>query len=168
MLVMVCVCGLAVHAQTRVPGKVVAITDGDTLTVLDPYSRQIKVRIVGIDAPERKQDYGNRSRQYLSDLVMSQTVFLDGNKTDRNGRLLAKVLLNGKDAGLELIKAGLAWHFKRYAYEQTPADRKIYAAAEDAARLAKLSLWAMPNPTPPWEFRKPQPVIPSVVAYPFP
>ncbi len=147
-------CSVSVCAQIRISAVVVGVTDGDTVTAIDSNNRQIKVRLAGIDAPESRQDFGTRSKQNLSDLVYGKPVVLEGDKTDRNGRLVAKILLNGVDVNLEQIKAGLAWHFKRYELEQSHADRKIYAAAERDARNNKLSIWSEPEPVAPWDFRR--------------
>lgn len=142
-----------VRGQGEISGKVVRITDGDTITVLDSSKTQIKVRLAGIDAPEKAQAFGQKSRQNLSSLVYGKTVTLVGNKTDRWGRKVAKVLVDGVDAGVQQIKDGLAWHFKRYEREQTNEDRKLYADAEIAARRSSTGLWSDKDPLPPWDFR---------------
>ncbi|MBL8309474.1 MAG: thermonuclease family protein [Burkholderiales bacterium] len=137
-----------------VTGLVVGVSDGDTITVLDESKTQHKIRLAGIDAPEKKQAFGQRSKEHLSDLVYRKTVTVEGNKTDRYGRTVGKVLVDGVDANLEQVKAGFAWHYKQYQREQKKADRALYSAAEDEAREAKRGLWRDPSPTPPWEFRK--------------
>ena len=138
----------------QVQGRVVGVADGDTVTVLDDRKVQHKVRLAGIDAPEQGMPYGQRSKQYLSNLVFGKTVTLEGDKVDRYGRTVAKVLLNGRDVNLAQIAAGMAWHYKKYEREQSPADRQSYAAAEAEARAAKLGLWRDAAPLPPWEFRR--------------
>jgi endonuclease YncB( thermonuclease family) len=109
--------GLAIYAlcaclaQAEIlRGKVVKIADGDTLTVLDKSNRQHKVRLIGIDAPERKQPFGTVSRQNLADLVFGKEVAVEWHKQDRYQRVLGKVLLDGQDVNLKQVKAGLAWH----------------------------------------------------------
>ncbi len=92
-------------------GKVVKITDGDTLYVLDATYQQHKIRLAGIDAPERKQAYGLASRKHLASIVAGQTVTIEYQKRDRYGRIVAKVLLDGIDVCLEQVKAGFAWHY---------------------------------------------------------
>ena len=141
------------YAETLV-GRVVRIADGDTVTVLDSSNKQRKIRLMGIDAPEKSQAYGTRSKQHLSDLVFDKQVTIYYNKQDKYGRTVGKILVNGIDANLEQVKSGLAWHYKRYEIEQTPEDRVRYADAEVDARNAKHGLWADRNPIPPWEFRK--------------
>ncbi|WP_254772745.1 thermonuclease family protein [Nitrosospira multiformis] len=110
-------------------GRVVKIADGDTVTILDESNRQHKVRLVGIDAPERKQPFGTVSRQHLADLVFGKTVVVKWQKRDRYQRILGKVLVDGQDVNLEQIKAGLAWHYKQYGKAQQLADRSRYGEA---------------------------------------
>lgn len=136
-----------------VVGKVVGVHDGDTATVLDADKRQWKIRFNGIDAPELKMDFGNKSKQNLSDMIFGKEVKVVYNKFDKYGRTVGTVFINGMDVNLEQIKAGLAWHYKKYEDEQTEQDRKTYAEAEIAARNAKKGLWQMPNPTAPWDYR---------------
>jgi endonuclease YncB( thermonuclease family) len=137
-----------------ITGRVVGVADGDTITVLDAGRQQHKIRLEGIDAPEKAQAFGQRSKQSLSDLVYGQAVVVDTHKTDRYGRHVGKVLLNGGDVNLEQVSRGLAWHYKAYAREQTDDDQVNYAAAEEGARNARRGLWRDSAPTPPWEWRK--------------
>lgn len=134
-------------------GTVLAISDGDTITVLDSSKMQRKIRLAGIDAPEKSQAFGKRSKQHLSDLVFGKTVTVDWNKTDKYGRTIGKVIVNGQDANLSQVQAGLAWHYKQYEHEQPASDRKSYAQAEVDARVRKVGLWGDATPTPPWDFR---------------
>lgn len=137
-----------------IEGRVVAVADGDTLTVPAANNRQTRVRLQGIDAPESRQAFGAVSKRNLSDLVFDRQVTVEYEKTDRYGRTLGKVIANGRDVNLEQIKAGLAWHYKHYQEEQTPEDRRVYSDAEAEARAAKRGLRADPAPTPPWDFRR--------------
>lgn len=141
------------YAET-LKGRVVGVSDGDTVTVLDGSKTQYKIRLMGIDAPEKKQPFGQRSKQLLSDLVFNKDVTVEYSKKDKYGRTVGKITVGGVDANLEQIKAGLAWHYKKYQNEQTADDRLIYAQAEEQARAKKLGLWAEPNPVPPWDWRK--------------
>lgn len=134
-------------------GKVVGISDGDTITVLDSGKTQYKVRLAGIDAPEKSQAFGDRSKQYLSDQVFGKTVTVDWNKTDKYGRTIGKVIVNGQDANLRQVQAGLAWHYKQYEKEQSASDRNSYAQAESDARTRHIGLWHDATPIPPWDFR---------------
>lgn len=144
-----------VCAET-VTGRVVAVADGDTVTVLDSTNTQWKIRLSGIDAPEKKMPYGQRSKQSLSDMVFNKVVTVEYSKRDKYGRTVGKVLVDGVDANLEQIKAGLAWHYKKYEKEQPIEDRLTYAEEEEKARVAKKGLWADANPVPPWDWRKQQ------------
>jgi endonuclease YncB( thermonuclease family) len=144
---------LACQAAT-IEGLVVAVADGDTVTVLDADKVQHKIRLAGIDAPEKKQDFGQRSKQSLSDLVFSKTVAVETDKKDRYGREIGKVLVNGVDANLEQVQRGFAWHYKAYEREQSANDRKLYDFAESEARAAKSGLWRDAEPVPPWDYRK--------------
>jgi micrococcal nuclease len=134
-------------------GKVVGVSDGDTITVLDTNKIQHKIRLAGIDAPEKKQPFGDRSKQHLSDLVFAKTVTVEWDKTDKYGRTIGKVTADGTDANLEQIRSGFAWHYKQYQGEQSPTDRSVYSAAEIEARSRRSGLWRDPKPIPPWDFR---------------
>jgi len=135
-------------------GMVVSIADGDTVTVLDGANQQHKVRLAGIDAPEKAQAFGNVSRQHLAQLVFQKRVTIEFEKLDRYRREVGKILLAGRDINLQQIEAGLAWHYKKYQSEQPLADRPTYSAAESYAATERRGLWRDPSPTPPWEFRK--------------
>ena len=137
-------------------GEVVGIADGDTLTLLDATKTQHKIRLAGIDAPEKRQPFGDRSKQSLAAMVFRKQVTVDWTKHDRYGRIIGKVLVGGEDACLAQVRAGLAWHYKAYEREQSHADRDRYAQAEVEARRGRRGLWRDPSPTPPWEFRHPR------------
>ena len=134
-------------------GRVVGVADGDTLTVLDALKHQHKIRLSGIDAPEGGQAFGQRSKQALSDCAFGKQVTVDGDKLDRYGRTIGKVMVGNIDCNLRQAELGMAWHFKKYASERPPTENKRYAAAEDAARAAKRGLWADTRAMPPWEWR---------------
>lgn len=136
-----------------IDGLVVGVADGDTITVLDADKVQHKIRLAGIDAPEKKQPFGKRSKQSLSDLVFAKTVTVETNKVDKYRRNVGKVLVDGVDANLVQVQRGFAWHYKAYESEQPAIDRKVYAEAENEARAAKMGLWSDAGPVPPWEFR---------------
>lgn len=136
-----------------VSGKVVRVADGDTITVLDAQMQQHKIRLAGIDAPERRQAFGQRSREFLATLVAAQQVEVETEKTDKYGRSVGKVLLQGRDVNLAVVAAGLAWHYKEYESEQSPADRLLYSNAEQEARDLRKGLWVDPAPEAPWDWR---------------
>jgi len=135
-------------------GRIVAIADGDTVTLLDASKQQHKIRLSGIDAPERKQAFGTVSRQHLAGLVFGKTVSADCPKTDRYGRWICKIEVDGIDTNLTQVAVGMAWHYKAYQRDQRPEDRARYALAEERAQEEKRGLWADRSPLAPWEFRK--------------
>lgn len=114
---------LHAHAET-LTGRTVGVSDGDTITVLDLTNTQHKIRLAGIDAPEKSQPFGQRSKESLSELVFGRTVTVETDKVDRYRRKVGKVRTpEGMDANLEQVRRGLAWHYKEYEQEQTEADR---------------------------------------------
>ena len=148
---------LLVHgvcAET-IQGKVIRIAEGDTLTIFDSSTkRELKIRLAGIDAPEREQPHFETSRQNLAGLAYGKVVTVKWHKRDRYGRLVGTVTADWADVGLAQVRAGHAWWFQRYANEQTPFDRSRYETAEREAKLDKRGLWKTGKPTPPWEWRK--------------
>ena len=121
------------HADS-LDGKVVRILDGDTVEVLDARKRTHRVRLAGIDAPESKQPFGAKAKRALSSRVGGKTLTVDWHKRDRYDRLVGKLMLDGADVNLALVRAGYAWWYREYAGEQSPSDRRLYEAAEKAAR----------------------------------
>ena len=132
----------------------IAIADGDTVTVLDSEGQRRKIRLAGIDAPESRQAYGQRSRSSLQDLLAGRQVQVTYDKADRYGRLVGKIELEGRDINLEQLRRGLAWHYKKYEAEQSPGDRQLYAHAQQEAQAARLGLWRDSQPLPPWDYRQ--------------
>ncbi len=149
-------------------GKVVKVADGDTVTILDDTGKKHRIRLAGIDAPEKNQSYGDVSTQSLVELVSSKTVTIEFEKHDRYKRIVGKVLVDPPgevfcmaidcvkkiDAGLEQVKAGLAWHYKKYQGEQGEEDREAYSVAESVARKKQLGLWKGGEKIPPWVWRR--------------
>ena len=135
-------------------GTVVGVADGDTLTLLDSSKTQHRIRLDGIDAPERTQPYGQRARQSLAALAHGRAARADCPKVDRYGRSVCRVVVDGVDIGLEQIRRGYAWHYVKYAPEQRASDRALYARAESDARLAHAGLWSFSDPVPPWDYRR--------------
>jgi endonuclease YncB( thermonuclease family) len=145
-----CVLGLLAAEPSAQPksisGKVVAVADGDTLTVLDGTT-QVKVRLEGIDAPESGQDFGTAAKKALSGKVFGKVVRVEWRDKDKYGRTLGHVHVDGRHVNLELVQEGMAWHYKEYNSDKALAD------AETKAREAKRGLWSIANPIPPWDFR---------------
>jgi len=146
----------ALSGAETLAGRVVGVTDGDTITVLAAGNVQEKIRVAGIDAPEKKQPFGQASKLSLSNLVYDRPVTVEWRKRDRYRRIVGHVFVSGRDAGLEQIRAGMAWHYRRYQAEQAADDRERYAAAESEALAARRGLWRDPDPIPPWDWRHPQ------------
>lgn len=136
-----------------IAGKVVGVADGDTVTVLDAGKTQRKIRLSGIDAPEKAQPFGQRSKENLSNLVFGKQVVVDAGKTDRYGRTVGKVVAGEVDANLEQVRAGYAWHYTKYEREQPVKDRGVYAQAEIDARAARTGLWRDATQVAPWDWR---------------
>lgn len=130
---------------------VVGVSDGDTLTVRCGEQEQDKVRLAHVDAPEKKQSFGQAAKKFASDLVFGKDVLIVGGTRDRYGRTVARVVLpDGRDLGQELVKAGMAWWYERYSKDAR------YGALESEARKARRGLWSEPAPVRPWEFRRPR------------
>lgn len=137
-----------------IDGRVVGVLDGDTVDVLDAAKVQHRIRLGGIDAPEKKQAFGARSKQSLSDIVFDRHVSVETGKKDRYGREIGKILVDGMDANLQQVARGFAWHYKKYEREQSSNDRRLYDFAESEAKAAKRGLWRDLEPIPPWDWRK--------------
>ncbi len=145
----------AVHANAAIlQGEVIVVVDGDSFVLVDSSGVMHRGRIAGIDAPERFQPFGNRAKRHLSGLVLHKPVVLDWYKEDQYGRRIGKLSADGRDAGLEQLRAGLAWHYKSYEGEQHMDERASYKAAEGEARKQRRGLWEQDAPVPPWEYRR--------------
>ncbi len=133
---------------TRNSMRVVSITDGDTIKVLND-GKQETIRLHGVDCPEGRQPFGSRAKQFTSSLAFGKRVKVIVRDHDRYGRTVAEVILpDGKSLNRELVRSGFAWHFRRYS------DDPVLAQLETQARAARLGLWADPDPIPPWDWRK--------------
>lgn len=146
--------GLSQSWAQQLTGRVVRIADGDTLTVLDASNTQHRVRLKGIDAPESGQAFGSVSKQALSSLIGSGPVTVRVDDKDQYGRILGVVMVNGQDINAEMIRRGMAWHYKRYEADQPITERLLYAKAEWMARANGEGLWRDPAPMAPWDFRR--------------
>lgn len=146
------VLGHAAVANT-LQGRVVGVSDGDTVTVLDVDNKPHKIRLSGIDAPEKEQAYGQKSKESLSELVFGKSVDVEWRKQDRYGRTVGKIMLGDVDICLEQVKRGMAWHYKQYQQEQAAQDRLSYAESETLARSMGTGLWQDASPVEPSAFR---------------
>ena len=138
----------ALYADTTMAGKVVGITDGDTFRLFLADSSIVKIRIAGIDCPERKQPFSTRAKQFTSTAIFSKEVKVAIQNKDRYGRYIADVFYDRKNLGEALLENGMAWHYVRYS-----SDKKLQQL-EDKARAGKVGLWADKNAVPPWEWRR--------------
>jgi endonuclease YncB( thermonuclease family) len=161
-------CLTAAAQKQTITGKVVGVSDGDTITVLDDSNKQHKIGLEGIDAPESNQDYGSRAKQSLSDLVFGKTVTVISSKKDKYGRVLGKVTLDGKDINQEQIDRGMAWFYRAYRAELPANVAAVYELREARAQQEKRGLWADASPVPPWDFRRGNRTAKAPTASPIP
>ena len=134
-------------------GKVIKVSDGDTITVLDSNNQKYKIRLQGIDAPETQQAFGETSRQSLASLIYDKEVIILWDKRDKYARILGKVIVDGRDANYEQLKKGLAWYYKQYENDLSDEDKERYSEAEAWARNYTEGLWTDSKSIPPWEYR---------------
>lgn len=149
-------CSSLAMADT-ITGKVVSVADGDTVTILDASNTQHRIRFAQIDAPETShgknqptQAFGEKSKQSIAGMVFGKVVSADCATSDRYGRSVCTVFVDGVDTNLEQVKRGMAMVYRQYAHDAT------YYRAEDEAKAARLGVWSEDHPTPPWEWRKTQ------------
>jgi endonuclease YncB( thermonuclease family) len=135
--------------SAEIRGLVVGVSDGDTITVLDDMDKgRFRIRLYGIDAPEKKQDFGQKAKQYLSSRLFRKAVVIRYKEIDRYGRIVGKVYLDNEEINVDMLKNGYAWHYKNYD------NSEEYSQAEINARKKGIGLWSLKNPVPPWNFRK--------------
>lgn len=132
---------------SQIKGKVIKITDGDTFVLLTGSKEQIKIRLHGIDAPEKKQDYGTVSKNYLSNLVFKKDIIIEYKNRDRYGRRIGIAFMEGVNVNEKMLSEGMAWHFKKYD------TNSQWSVLESKAKEEKKGLWSQPNPVAPWEWR---------------
>ena len=143
------------HTNTQprgiITGKVIRVTDGDTITILDATNTKNKIRLYGIDAPEKAQDFGNKSREKLASLVAGKNIAVTVMDIDRYGRNVGRINIEGKEVAEEMIKAGMVWLYN--AYCKIP-ECKHWKELETQAKTAKIGLWSNPTAKEPWLWRK--------------
>jgi endonuclease YncB( thermonuclease family) len=132
---------------------VVKVFDGDTLAIVDAANREYRVRLSGIDAPERSQSFGGVSRKSLAELARGKTALVEYHKVDKYGRLVGKVSVDGRDVSVEQLRRGMAWHRANVPDDQSHQEAFLYGQAEGEARSRKLGLWQQ-DAVPPWKFRE--------------
>ena len=134
-------------------GTVIAVHDGDTIT-LQNESGHKKIRLAGIDAPELNQPYGFESRGALRDAVIDKQIQVENTKSDRYGRIIGKVIVDGKDMNLNQVKSGMAWAYREYLRELSKVDKALYLEAEAQSKAIAIGLWQDLHATEPWVWRK--------------
>ena len=137
-----------------VNGVISRVIDADTVVLKSDQGINYKIRLLGIDAPEINQVYGKEATIYLSNKVLGKNLRVLGENKDRYHRLLGKLILNDNDINLDLVKNGMAWHYKFYKKSQEKKDQLLYSNAEIYAKVNNLGLWAKKMPMPPWQWRK--------------
>ncbi len=150
LLLIILLCAFPLHAEQLI-GRVIVISDGDTLTILDANERQIKIHLAEIDAPESGQPYGNKAKQELSALTFNKIVIIAVQDVDHYGDIVGRVYVNRViDVNFELVKRGAAWVYHKYTQDQRLYD------LEHEARINKRGLWKLPQSeqVPPWQWRK--------------
>lgn len=136
-------------SKNIIQGRVIKVTDGDTITLLTGNNRKIKVRLYGIDCPEKGQDYYAVAKNYLSSMAFDKMVKVEVINKDQYQRSVGVIRTNNNiNLNLAMLKQGLAWHYKQYDKSQ------IYANAETEAKQSKLNIWSTKNPQAPWLYRK--------------
>lgn len=152
LLLILAACAAGQHPATAsdLTGRVVAIQDGDTLTLLTAAREQVRVRLVEIDAPEARQPWGNRARQALSEMAFGRSARIEVLDTDRYGRTVGRVWVGGLDVNREMVRQGHAWVYRQYLRDRT------LLAVEREARDARRGLWGLPEAEriPPWAWRR--------------
>lgn len=147
-LLLVCLAANAGARSTSHTYRVVGVSDGDTLTALSAERRQLKCRLYGIDAPEKKQAFGQASKLSLSQLSYGRTARIEVMGRDRYGRSICRIEVGGVDVNREQIARGMAWMYRQYS------DDLEYSHAETVARARRIGIWRQVAPVPPWSFRK--------------
>ncbi|MCU7547614.1 thermonuclease family protein [Chitinophagaceae bacterium LB-8] len=137
------------NTEEGLHGKAVNIPDGDTFTLLTSDNKTMRIRLYGIDAPERGQDFYQASKQYLGDLLRGKNITVKVRDTDQYKRIVGEVyLMDKRNVNQAMIEAGLAWHYKQFSKDYN------LAIAEEKAKERRLGLWQQPNAQPPWEWRR--------------
>ena len=150
----VLVCLLLIIAPTlsqALSGKVVSVADGDTITIIDKSKTEHRIRLYGIDTPEKGQPFGNSAKKHTSRLVAGKSVEVTPYDTDKYGRTVGVVSVNGTNVNQSLIESGIAWQYRKYCKETFCPG---WLQLERKTKLSKYGLWAGTDPVPPWEWRK--------------
>ena len=139
---------LSAGVYSQLEGKVVKVKDGDTIVILDENNKQHTIRVADIDCPEKNQPFGKKAKWFVSDQIYLKTVKIDVKSKDRYGRTIGLVLYQNKNLSGELLKVGLAWHYKKYS------NNNYFSRLEKTAKQNKKGLWIDKNAVAPWNWRK--------------
>ncbi len=146
----------AAHAEI-ISGRVVSISDGDTLTIAEATKQSHTIRLLGIDAPEITQDFGQKARTTLSAFALNQHATAKCKQVERSRGKQCVVVVGGSDVGLEQLRAGMAWWYRQHNAQQSAKERTDYEQAEFMAKIRRFGLWNSKNPMPPWDWRRGRP-----------
>ena len=151
VLIIIVFLSLSNCLYSQLKGRIIGVSDGDSVSLLDEKNVVFKIRLNGIDAPEKKQDFGNASKNFIGDLIYDKFVWVRTNGLDRYGRTIGTIYLNenmiGKSVNEMSLENGMSWHYKKY-------DKNIiWSNIELKAKEDKIGLWQLQNPIPPWSFR---------------
>lgn len=151
-VVIILFCGILLYTNYALAfeAKVIGVTDGDTVTVLDESKRSIKIRLYGIDCPEKNQDFGMKAKQFVSDRIFGQTVWVDAVTQDRYGRTVGIIKYGDQTINRDIVTAGYAWVYTRYCSKVFCPD---WMQLQEQAKAAKIGLWSYADPIPPWNYR---------------
>ncbi len=136
-----------INSFAQLKGKVIKVKDGDTIVILDDNYTQYTIRVADIDCPEKRQPFGKKAKQFVSNEIFGKIVKIKVKGKDRYGRTIGYVIYGKKDLSEELLKNGLAWNYRRYS------DKEHYQELEDIARKNKVGLFIDPNPIYPPDYR---------------
>lgn len=139
-------------------GRVIDVSDGDTVKFLDEQQRTLTLRLAGVDAPEIRQEFGQKARSVLVEVCLDKPAKAEVRTIDRYGRTVARVSCTGVDVAFKLLHEGLAWHFTRYARSQPSDEATADRIAQDDAKAGGRGLWGQPDPIAPWDWRLAQKV----------
>jgi len=147
LIILIALFSLSAQAEI-IRGKVIKIADGDTLTLLTDSDKKIRIRLAGIDTPERKQPFGNTAKNALAKLVFQKKILIETQTKDRYGRTVGIVFLDNQSINNELVRQGMAWVYKKYT------NNKTLYELENKAKTKMVGLWADENPIAPWDWRR--------------
>lgn len=153
LFILLCIFLSDVALAKVILGTVIAVHDGDTFT-LQNESGQKKIRLAGIDAPELNQSFGAESRKALGEAILDKQVQVEATKSDKYGRLIGRVILDGVDINLQQVQSGMAWVYSKYLKELSNGERLMYLEAESKSRGDAVGLWKDAGPVAPWTWRK--------------